>query len=348
MTLLSLGLSFVLLLSCAAPFISPISFWFVSLFGFIFPYIYVINIITLVFLIRAHKKVVYLHLLTLVFASFFITRNFAFNWKKDQANGLKVMTWNVKCFDLYNWSHNKETAEKMMNLIRKENPDILCLQEFYTDSKEYFNLEFIQHDLGYRYVHFKETTILRNRDRWGIATFSKYPIDERDSLVFDHSKNNVCIISQVKYKGKKYQVFNAHMQSLHFGYNDYAYLEDLKKDIHTNNWQKSQSILSKLKTAYHNRSNQSLIISKAVQEAENPIVCGDFNDIPMSFTYQNISKGMQDAFVAKGLGFSKSIDLFIPNLRIDYIFTSSKFKVNSYKVINKNLSDHYPLIISFD
>ncbi|MBK7959034.1 MAG: hypothetical protein IPK03_13625 [Bacteroidetes bacterium] len=100
--------------------------------------------------------------------------------------------------------------------------------------------------------------------------------------------------------------------------------------------------------AYLNRSNQSLIISKAVQETENPIVCGDFNDIPMSYAYQNISKGMQDAFVAKGLGFSKSIDLFIPNLRIDYIFTSNKFKINSYKVISKNLSDHYPLIISFN
>ena len=43
---------------------------------------------------------------------------------------MKVMSYNVRLFDLYNWSHNTATRNEILDLIRVEDPDILCLQEF--------------------------------------------------------------------------------------------------------------------------------------------------------------------------------------------------------------------------
>ena len=55
-----------------------------------------------------------------------------------------MISWNVKNFDLYNWSKNLDTREEMMELIKKENADVLCLQEFYTNNQLFHNLEYLR------------------------------------------------------------------------------------------------------------------------------------------------------------------------------------------------------------
>lgn len=257
------------------------------------------------------------------------------------------MTWNVKCFDLYNWSMNKETAEKMMNIIKKENPDILCLQEFYTDNNKFHNLEFIRDKLGFQYVHFHNTLTLRNSERWGIVTFSKYPIVDKQELIFENSKHNACIITSIDINGKVYKMMNMHLQSLHLAYADYDYMEQVKADLKSSDIEKTNSIFSKLKKAFQKRAHQIDIINKN-KTGDHLILCGDFNDISISYTYEQLSRKMKDVFIEKGNGFSKTMDLFVPYLRIDFILVDKEIVVNSYKRIKKNLSDHYPVITTVE
>jgi endonuclease/exonuclease/phosphatase family metal-dependent hydrolase len=74
------------------------------------------------------------------------------------------------------------------------------------------------------------------------------------------------------------------------------------------------------------------------------IVCGDFNDVPVSFAYETIGDGLQNAFVAKGSGISRTFSSISPTLRIDNIFTDKKFKVTQFTRIKNTLSDHFPIV----
>jgi endonuclease/exonuclease/phosphatase (EEP) superfamily protein YafD len=78
------------------------------------------------------------------------------------------------------------------------------------------------------------------------------------------------------------------------------------------------------------------------------IVCGDFNDVPVSYTYHTVIGDLQDAFVEKGFGFSTTFSNKLSFFRIDYALLDPNLQINSYRVVHKELSDHYPVIITFN
>ena len=74
------------------------------------------------------------------------------------------------------------------------------------------------------------------------------------------------------------------------------------------------------------------------------IVCGDFNDVPNSYAYSIIGKGMKNAFVEKGNGLGRTFTGISPTLRIDNIFVDKRWGVQQFIRVQKKLSDHYPII----
>ncbi|MFM9726250.1 hypothetical protein ACKI1L_37635, partial [Streptomyces scabiei] len=87
---------------------------------------------------------------------------------------------------------------------------------------------------------------------------------------------------------------------------DYDTIDELSENENTQ-WYRIRNILRKMKRASAKRAGQAEAVHKNVSEYPGQkIVCGDFNDSPVSYTYQTISSGMHDAFVEKGNGFSKS------------------------------------------
>ena len=48
------------------------------------------------------------------------------------------MSFNVRLFDLYNWSNNEKVKSNILNFIKNENPDIICFQEYYYDASNDF------------------------------------------------------------------------------------------------------------------------------------------------------------------------------------------------------------------
>jgi endonuclease/exonuclease/phosphatase family metal-dependent hydrolase len=73
------------------------------------------------------------------------------------------------------------------------------------------------------------------------------------------------------------------------------------------------------------------------------IVCGDFNDTPISYTYNTISSKLNDAFVAAGQGISNTYRGKLPPYRIDYILYSNEFDAVSYERHRAEYSDHFPV-----
>ena len=86
------------------------------------------------------------------------------------------------------------------------------------------------------------------------------------------------------------------------------------------------------------------MLKEHTEESPHPyIIAGDFNDTPISYTVKTISRGMNNSFREMGSGFGVTYNGAFPNFQIDYIFTSPEFTVKNYLIINKKLSDHYPV-----
>ncbi|MFZ4100593.1 MAG: endonuclease/exonuclease/phosphatase family protein, partial [Sphingobacterium thalpophilum] len=101
---------------------------------------------------------------------------------------------------------------------------------------------------------------------------------------------------------------------------------------------------SRLKTAFIKRSNQVKMVKSHSDSCPIPyIITGDFNDTPISYTIKTISKGLNNSFREKGSGFGVTYNGAFPNFQIDYLFTSLEFSVKNYLIINKKMSDHFPV-----
>jgi endonuclease/exonuclease/phosphatase family metal-dependent hydrolase len=128
-------------------------------------------------------------------------------------DAVSIMTYNVKNFDLYNWSHNSETRHKILSLIQRENPDIICFQEFYSqDTHRTKKRTVLRDSLGYGYSYFNKTFTRHYNSRkhglidlhWGLAIFSKFPIRDTGTVDFSNALSNNCQWADVDIRGKKY------------------------------------------------------------------------------------------------------------------------------------------------
>ena len=74
------------------------------------------------------------------------------------------------------------------------------------------------------------------------------------------------------------------------------------------------------------------------------ILCGDFNDSPLSYTHRTIARELTDCYVASGNGPGISYHKSGMYFRIDHIFCSDDFEPYGAKVDNSvTASDHYPI-----
>ena len=107
--------------------------------------------------------------------------------------------------------------------------------------------------------------------------------------------------------------------------------------------------LRKLKKAFIVRSLQANRLAESIKSSPYPVIlAGDFNDTPASYAYHIISKGLNNAFVLRGKGFSRTYVESKYPLRIDHILSSKSMKPRSYRRPALPYSDHFPVIVSFD
>ncbi|HET6225589.1 MAG TPA: hypothetical protein VFF27_04865, partial [Bacteroidia bacterium] len=147
-----------LLLSYLAHYVSPERFWLLAFFGLAFPLLVILNILFVVYWGIQFQKRAFYSLLVILAGWAQLNCFFQLSFRDNKPDGskklMKVMSYNVKVFDLYNWTHNKETRDKIFNLIDIEGSDIMCLQEFFSqDSSRYDNLDSLVSFQKAKYVH---------------------------------------------------------------------------------------------------------------------------------------------------------------------------------------------------
>jgi endonuclease/exonuclease/phosphatase family metal-dependent hydrolase len=355
----------VLLISEAATYICPERFWILAIFGLGYPIAVAINFLFVSYwLITTRKILSLISLITILIGSNILLGFVQYNIKtkfpermhdykaiKDKEK-VKIMSYNVRLFDLYNWWHNLETRGKMFNLITDESPDIACFQEFFhSDRGAFHNLDTLVEFMNAKNYHVEYTINLRKSDHWGMATFSKYPIVNKGKLEFGGKySNNSCIYSDIKINDDTIRVYNIHLQSINFMKKDYSFMDSLIDKDQDAQIEGSKRILWLLKKAYIKRAKQTDMVAEHISHSPYPvIVCGDFNDPPSSYAYHILSHNLKDAFRETGRGFGQTfIGGSVPSFRIDYILHDKKFKAYQFTTIHKPYSDHYPITCLLD
>lgn len=332
-----------------ALYVDPNDIAIFSFFGLAFPYIFITSFFIPIIWWYFNKRRAWLNLLLIAPCFLLGHRLFRlFPSKSDILDAdIQIMSYNVRNFDLYNWSNNNQAKNQIMDFLKITDPDILCIQEFFntTDPKHDFKtLEILENELSASNSHIDYTNTVNGTENWGIATFSRYPIVGKEQLTFPLSPNNICIITDLKIDQDTIRIYNVHLASIHFSDEDYSMLNQPKNQISDEKIEGWSKILEKLGKAYMLRATQVDIIAEHIQRSPYPVVlCGDFNDTPISYAYQQLSNQLQDAFLVSGSGEGRTYNGAFPSYRIDYIMHSNHFSDFNFQVHPENNSDHYPI-----
>jgi len=347
-----------LLISLSASYINPQKIWFMPFVSMLLPFFLIVNFIFVFIWLWRKRYFFMVSALAIATCLPQICKVMATNIGKTnvdvkQTNRIKVMSYNVRDFDLYNWSENVHSKEKIFNTIKEKNPDIISFQEFYNDTSAEFNTIKKLQALGYTHYYFTRELVLRNTDEWGIATFSKYPIVNYGAILqqqFSTSygkKPHKGLYVDVAIHDTIIRVVNVHLQSIYFGSKDYETIAEFKE---TQNLDEdgTKSIFYKLKKAFIRRASQADRLKTFLDNQKLPvIVCGDFNDLPNSYVANTISKDRKDAFLESSFGIGSTYNGKIPFLRIDYLLCSPSFSITNFEVVDNKISDHFPVYGEF-
>jgi endonuclease/exonuclease/phosphatase family metal-dependent hydrolase len=346
--------SVLFLLACLAPYLDPKKWWIISLIGLGFAFIIVTLIAFIFFWLVFKPRLMLISLIPMligwksimVFFAFHVPEKFDYN---KQAGSIRIVHWNVARFTEWKRNNNKgsQTRLKMMDLIKEQNADVVCLQEFFTSTDPVFynNLNYVMKELGYPYYFFSRDPDAARQ--WiGQVIFSRYPIVDSGLIRFPKpSSQETLIHADIVANNDTLRVYTTHLQSVQFRKKDFERIESIK-NTDGGMVENSRNIFSKLKRGVIFRCSQADLVKSTIAQSPYPFVLtGDFNDVPNSYTYFTIKGNeLQDAFLSTGLGVGKTFSYIAPTLRIDYLFTTKNIGVRQFNRIIKNYSDHYMLV----
>jgi len=335
-----------LLLAYVSVHINPDFFWFLAFFGLAYPVIIVINFLFVIFWITRINKLFLVSLISILIGWNHLNSFIQIPLKKNALNttsSFTILSYNVRLFNLYNWNNDTKTSDKIFDFINADTIDIVCFQEFFTDTDKLTESQ-IRNKLNKRYHSHIAYSYSNRKYNYGIATYSKYPIVNKGLIKFNNT-SNISIYTDILIGTDTIRVFNNHLQSIRFNKKNYSFItntdgEEPIKEI--------KDISSRLKDAFIKRSQQAEILSIHIKNSPYPVfVCGDFNDTPVSYTYQKISDGLNDAFRESGKGIGNTYLGKFPSYRIDYILFSKNIECTRFIIPEIVLSDHYPVLGSF-
>jgi endonuclease/exonuclease/phosphatase (EEP) superfamily protein YafD len=105
------------------------------------------------------------------------------------------------------------------------------------------------------------------------------------------------------------------------------------------------TIQQKLGPAFLIRAGQARAVAEEIKQSRGDylLVCGDFNDTPVSYAHRVVQGDLLDAFAESGCGPGITYNLNYFWFRIDHILYSSNMEAFQCTVDPVRYSDHYPV-----
>ena len=265
------------------------------------------------------------------------------NPRQDVPEGcIKIVSYNVCA---YGGNYKYEDAfERIVGYLKEQQADIACIQED-VDTWRRYALDY------YRKVYpYNDTTVfVKSATSYNaVGIHTRYPILRKERIPYEsHSNGSVAYYLQVD--GDTLLVINNHLEGTHLSKEDRSrYKEMLKGDMKRDTARaESRLLMDKLGQSAAKRAPQAEAVRRYIADhSQYPvIVCGDFNDTPISYTHRTMAEGLTDCFVESGRGIGLSYNQKGFWVRIDNILCSQHFTPYNCQIDSKiDFSDHYPMV----
>lgn len=254
------------------------------------------------------------------------------NDEEAAQKGLKIATYNVAMF-------GRETsgfmAQDILAEMRRQNIDVLCMQEYNDISGDKLNSN-----------AYKEYFPYMVKGREDMVIYSRYPITNHKTILFEET-NNSAMWADIDTKNYEFRIFNVHLETT--GINRTLHKAG---QLMTQNYEVSanrlfSAIYGNYTTGLYFRAGQAIQVADEMRQSPNPVIlCGDFNDVPYSFVYNTmLGENMVDGFRECGQGWMSTYRGDKKSVRIDYIFHDQRIKGIDYYRTKLTYSDHYPVFM---
>jgi endonuclease/exonuclease/phosphatase family metal-dependent hydrolase len=259
--------------------------------------------------------------------------------REPPADAIKVLSYNVWYFA--GWNDSKGSINPILAYLRDQDADIVCLQESATNEVKGNQVDSILNPI-YQY----RDTAQRGKGDC-ISIFSKYPILSKEHIDYP-SKGNISAAFKLLIEGEEVLVINNHLETTGLTHEEKTQFKTMiKGEMKVDTVEMTSKLLvNKLAKATTIRAPQADAVARYIAyHRDMPvIVCGDFNDSPLSYAHRTIGKNLTDCYVATGNGPGISYHHNGFYVRIDNIMCSSHFEPFACRVDNKiKDSDHYPI-----
>lgn len=343
------GMAILLLIASAfSDRISPDRSVLFSYLGLGFPVICLLNFCFLAYwLFLKEWRFLLVGLCSFLLCKGAVTLYFPFHNQVDEIpkeNVLKVLTYNVMGFGYK--GHTADSPNQTLRYIANSGADIVCLQEYAVGtSKNFLTNQKIADVLKmYRYRSIIPVGT-SGALKFNIAVFSKYPISKSRKIKYESTFNGSAI-HELDINGKKLTLINNHLESFKLTMEDRSHYSAFIKNLNSETLDGlKSSIEQKLGPAFLIRARQARAVAEEIKKTDSDyiVVCGDFNDTPISYAHRTIQGPLKDAYAASGRGVGITYNENFFWFRIDNILHSANIKSINCTVDKVHYSDHYPL-----
>jgi len=330
------------LVCCAySPILPAEHFPLLSLAGLAFPFALAANVIFLPLWLVIYPRHLMISLVTLTICFPQIRTFFPINFDRQTVpeNSLKVLSYNILSPNISTSNANKENAT--IAYLEAADADIICLQEFHFTALK--KKKSLLEKYPYKsYLISDDTPATAHH----LGCLSKHPILSIENIDFNVSSNG-CSKYRILHEGDTIVIYNCHLQSNGLnGEHKNAYEQMLTNPKQQIRSKDTKELVKKLRDSAAKRATQTDLIIADIEKETSPyiIVCGDFNDSPISYTCRRMKEQLDDAYTSSGNGPGISYNRNKLYYRIDHILHSSKFKAFRCMVDRSiKASDHYPI-----
>ena len=332
----------LMLVSAYSPHINPQSHPFWACAGLFFPVWLLLNLLFLCFWLVVYIRYAFLPVLAMILCWGTIRDYCPINgWGREAPeNSIKLLTYNTRAFAL-KAPHTKEKPNEVLEYLQKSDADIICLQEYIWGGK--LKRKDIDYALrSYPYKHY----LPLGKGMNGLACYSRYPILSAKQLK-STARLHGSVAYRLKVDNDTLLLINNHLESNKILMSDVEIYQDMVDDPDGEKiYGGMQKLMGKMAKATRIRAEQVDVLAEAVENApeKHIVVCGDFNDTPVSYAHHMLTRTLKDAFAEAGNGLGISFNQHRMFFRIDHILLSRGLNVHECVVDDTtDASDHYPV-----
>lgn len=314
-----------------------------SCMGMTFPIFLVVNLLFLFFWVLFKWRKIWIPIAGFAFVYFPLTLYMPLNMRQELPEGtIKLISYNV-CSYGGNYKY-EEGFDTVYNYLKRQDADIVCIQE---DVDAWRQFVFIRYQKTYPY---NDTTVFYNNAQGmnAIGIHTRYPIIRKERIPYQ-SVGNGSVAYFLQVGADTLLVINNHLEGTHLSNEDRANYKRMLRGKMERDTAKEESmlLLEKLGNAAAKRAPEAEIVHQYIESHRHYpiIVCGDFNDNPISYSRRTIAEGLTDCFEKSGRGIGLSYNQKGFFFRIDHILCSEHFEPYNCQIDDKmDASDHYPMI----